>query len=98
MLKGFPIGYAMEYINQYHAAVGTELRDMLAEMSKGWDPENLNRTLAEVWTVNNDARNYVVFGDPAVRLTVGDAPESPRRALPETAPAAAGSTAGASPP
>jgi hypothetical protein len=81
LLKGFPVGYALEYINQYHAALGTELSEILKQMSKGWDPENLNRTLSQVWTANNDARNFVLIGDPAVKLVAGDAQERKRREI-----------------
>jgi hypothetical protein len=91
LLKGFPVGFALEYINQYHAALGTELGSMLEKMNKGWDPENLNRTLSQVWTANNDARNFVVLGDPAVKLTVGAAPEGKRREIPARVYAETGS-------
>jgi hypothetical protein len=79
LLKGFPVGYAMEYVNQYHAALGTELAALLQKMSNGWKPDDLDRNLSQVWTANNDARNFVVLGDPAVKLVAGDAPPGGKR-------------------
>jgi hypothetical protein len=70
LLKGEPVGWALEYLNQRYAAVSTELTRALADNKYGKqnDPE-----VASAWTANNDARSYVVFGDPAARLVVADA-------------------------
>jgi hypothetical protein len=65
LLKGVPVGAAMEYFNGRHAALSSELA---AEMeSAKWKAPN-PYDLAEMWTANNDARGYIVLGDPAVRL------------------------------
>jgi hypothetical protein len=69
LLDGRRLGSAMEYFNQYHASVGTELGDILKrvyDLSHVPDPVELTG----LWTADNDARNYVVLGDPAVRLAV----------------------------
>jgi hypothetical protein len=65
LLKGQPIGLAMDYFNGRYAALSTALTTVLDNI--GWrkpDPYEL----AELWTANNDARGYIVIGDPAVRL------------------------------
>lgn len=70
LLKGYRIGSAMEYFNGRYAALSTELtaafsfRAGRSEIDPYW--------LASMWTANNDARGYVVIGDPAARLSVRD--------------------------
>ncbi|MEJ2735417.1 MAG: hypothetical protein P8189_17940, partial [Anaerolineae bacterium] len=65
LLKGHPLGSAMEYFNGRYAAVSTELTTVL-ERAQWEEPDPYE--VAEMWTANNDARGYIVIGDPAVRL------------------------------
>ncbi|CAM2009988.1 hypothetical protein [Acanthopleuribacter pedis] len=72
LLDGFPVGAAVDVVNQRYAELATELTDHLEELH--WadegtpvDPEKA-AAIAETWCAHHDARNYVVFGDPAVRL------------------------------
>lgn len=62
ILGGAPVGFAMEYLNQRYAELSTELSEEL-EKEDGVDDEKL----CQLWTARNDARNYAVLGDPAVR-------------------------------
>lgn len=68
LFNGYPVGAALEYFNEWYAELSTMLTDMLAESRWGkiHDPVEF----AGLWTAHNDARSYVIVGDPAVRLAV----------------------------
>jgi hypothetical protein len=74
LLMGYPVGWAMEYFNGRYAAVSSELTSVL-QPSFGRKPADLYE-VAELWTANNDARGYIVIGDPAVRLRVAKSGET----------------------
>ncbi len=66
ILAGWTVGHAMEGFNQRFAEVSTELSQLLERASFGWSvpPQDL----VGWWTARNDARNYILLGDPAVHL------------------------------
>ena len=66
LLNGYPVGWAMEYFNQAYATMSAELSDLweaqhdLEDVDPDW--------FSNLWMAHNDARSFVVFGDPAVKL------------------------------
>jgi hypothetical protein len=67
LLSGAPIGYAFEVFNERYGEFSTDLTQTIDDGQ--WTPVDPNE-LAGKWTANNDSKNYVILGDPAVRVMV----------------------------
>lgn len=77
LMDGHPIGSALEYFNEkygeYSAALSQGFDDRKYEVQKAPDDYEFTR----LWRANNDARNFIILGDPAVRLPLAGVGETP---------------------
>jgi hypothetical protein len=70
LLRGDRLGQATDQFDVRRAALSTELTEVLRDLEHG--KQILDQDIVNLWIARNDARNYVVLGDPAVRLRVED--------------------------
>ena len=70
LMTNYPIGAAMELINERYAEISSWITNYQHQIKQGLTPDNYQ--LASMWMNNNDARSYVIIGDPAVRVVPGD--------------------------
>lgn len=67
ILEGKRVGHALEPFNLRYAELSSDLATRIEEMQyHNAAPDE--HELAQLWTFRNDARNYALAGDPAVRL------------------------------
>jgi hypothetical protein len=68
LMRGYPVGAAMEFMNQRHAELGVAYRERSRE--KHLRKRSMENELWKWRIAYMDARNYLVIGDPAVKLNV----------------------------
>lgn len=68
LFQGVPVGHAFDYFNRKHASSSVGLVSLLDEQRRGEEIDDFE--LIDTWIMNHDARDYIIFGDPAVRLCV----------------------------
>jgi hypothetical protein len=68
IVDGRRVGYALEYFNARYASVGSDLANLL-EIYARKHKRPPRHELAAKLIAANDARNYALLGDPAVRLS-----------------------------
>ncbi|HWU86233.1 MAG TPA: hypothetical protein VN253_03120 [Kofleriaceae bacterium] len=68
ILAGQPVGEATTDLTGRHAALAAEMVSLLGPNGPHLD----DYALVVRWIEQNDARNYILLGDPAVRLRSAD--------------------------
>ncbi len=68
LLNGASVGVAMETLGRRHSEIGTSL--LAAVLNLDGNSALSDSEYVALWTGYHDARNYVLLGDPAVRLSV----------------------------
>jgi hypothetical protein len=66
MHGGYRVGHAMEFFSERFAGLSVALNSQLDDVNLGANVDE--RVLSQLWLASNDARNYLVLGDPAARL------------------------------
>ena len=77
LMNGHPIGMATDSsFDMRYAELSSDLSADLEELK--WNPSYLSDyELVYRWTANNDARSYIVIGDPAARLPIAEREPAP---------------------
>jgi hypothetical protein len=73
VMRGFPVGNAMESFNLRYAEIASDLLKVAEDVSFG--KKIPSSQIASKWTARNDARGYAIIGDPAVRLSYATPPQ-----------------------
>ncbi len=78
LMRGHTVGSAVEALNQrysnFYAILSNELMQRALRKQSEWP-----QTLTEMFVRTIDARNYIIVGDPAVRLPIDSGPVAQQR-------------------
>lgn len=71
LMAGKPVGLAMEYFNERYGELAARIAEQVNRIRGAvpYDP----RSFVGDWTAYSDARNFIILGDPAVRLPLAQA-------------------------
>lgn len=72
LLELTPSAYAMQRMNETYIVANDRLTDVYDRHSRGllkWTPQ-MQQRFVDDWIFRTDAQNYLVLGDPAVRLRI----------------------------
>ena len=69
LMRGDRLGRATDQFNMVQGAVAAQLADVLEQIKFGYRMSDAE--LSTLWVARNDARNYMLLGDPAARLPFG---------------------------
>jgi len=67
LMEGRRVGHAMDYFDLRYAELASDLATRIEDATK-YDVAVDDHELAQLWIHTNDARDYAVIGDPAVRI------------------------------
>jgi hypothetical protein len=70
LMEGRCVGHAMDYFDLRYAELASDLATRIEDATK-YDVAVDDHELAQLWIYTNDARDYAVIGDPAVRIGAG---------------------------
>ncbi|MEZ4684213.1 MAG: hypothetical protein R2932_59380 [Caldilineaceae bacterium] len=68
IMSGNPLGAAFDYFAGRYATYATRLTGLKNRLNLGQKVDNL--VVSSYWRYHNDARNYIIIGDPAVQLNL----------------------------
>jgi hypothetical protein len=80
LMDGYPAGAALEHFNMRYAELASELAARIDQNRKA-ARQGDDDQMTGLWLANNDARNFVLLGDPAVHLNLADQAAPARTAL-----------------
>ena len=69
LMSGYRFGSATDQFNFRWAALSIPLTDTLQKMQTR---RGLETQAAQQWVARDDARNYILHGDPAIKLRVDE--------------------------
>ena len=70
LLAGNRIGQATDDFNRRWSVLSAELSMLVEEQEASGTTQDTAAKLGNRWVARDDARNYLILGDPAVRLRV----------------------------
>lgn len=70
LFAGIPVGHAMRHINDYYSHMESNMTLIQTKMKRKPDYKISSIKLGNTYISRTDARNYILFGDPATRLNI----------------------------